>query len=64
MDLQMWAAVLGDFLFPSRRTAGKVLISFVSEMNLQHVNNIGEMLTNMEDLCPFVSIPSIRYYNL
>ena len=23
MDLQMWAAVLGDFLFTSRGTAGK-----------------------------------------
>ena len=24
MDLQMWAAILRDFLFPSWRTAGKV----------------------------------------
>jgi len=24
MDSQMWAAVLGDFLLPSRRTTGKV----------------------------------------
>jgi len=26
MDLQMWAVVLGDFLYASRRTPGKVSI--------------------------------------
>jgi len=49
MDLKMWAAVLGDFLFPSRRTAGNWCKIF-SKMNLQFFNIIiGDAVTNLAD---------------
>ena len=34
MDLLRWAALLGDFLFPSRRTAGKVEILLGDECTI------------------------------
>jgi len=38
---------------------------FVSEMNLQLVNIIGEMLANLADFGPFVSVsPIIEYYTV
>ena len=55
METQMWAAVLGDFLFSSWGTAGRCKV--VSEMNLQLANIIGEIITNLADFCPFVSLP-------
>jgi len=35
-----------------------------SEMNSQIANIIGEMILNLIDFCPFVSISPITYYNL
>jgi len=53
MDLQMWAAVPGDFLFPSRRTAGRC--KFFSEMNLQFSNIVADTFTNLAGFISFVS---------
>ena len=49
----MWAVVLGDLLFTSRRTTDKV--KFLSEMNLQLINIIGGTCTNLADFFPFLT---------
>jgi len=51
MDLQMWAAVLGDFLFPARSTAGKVLILLREESTIyyywRHVYKIWQIFPHL-----------------
>ena len=55
MDLQMWAAVLVDFLFPPREPLARC--KFFSEMNLQLINFIEDTLTNLADFFPLVGGP-------
>ena len=46
MDLQIWAAVLKDFIFPSRRTTGKVSILLGDKLQYyrRQVHKFGEFL--------------------
>ena len=55
--------VLGDFLFPLEN-CWQGECKFSSEMNLQGINIIGDMLTNLADFFPFASVYRIRYYTV
>ena len=48
-----------DFLFCSQRTAGKVKICLGDEFTNIPYYCIGEMLTKLSDVCPFVNLPPL-----